>query len=229
MAKQVHLLVEIYHTLWDWYGPQGWWPLQHLPHHYHPQQYDFPKTREEIFEIIYGAVLTQNTSWHQVEIALSQLDPLTKGFQPEILLELPSSVLKNAIRPAGYFNQKSEYLRNICQFILQLNGGIPSRSSLLSVKGIGPETADSILLYAFGQPEFVVDAYTRRIFTHLQLIPSAWKYPMIKKFFEDSVPQEVQVYQEYHALIVAHAKQYYSKNAHSNEDPLMKLIKHESP
>ena len=132
---------------------------------------------------------------------------------------------KLAIKPSGYFNQKYNYLRNISKFYISLDGQTPERKELLSVKGVGPETADSILLYAYGEKEFVVDAYTRRIFSYLGLINEKDSYNKIKKLFEDNFRGNVNDYQEYHALIVEHAKNYYLKKPYGVDDNILNNFK----
>lgn len=221
---------DIYQKLYHLYGPQGWWPL--ISHGgvnpyktgstkgYHTLNYDLPDTRIGTYEIILGAILTQNTNWLQANTALHNLHDL-KALEPERLLELDGDTLKSAVRPAGFLNQKSLYLREVTKFFIKLDGETPSRKELLSVKGVGDETADSILLYAYKQPEFVVDAYTRRIFSHLGMVDENIKYLDLKKLFETSLPKDVSVYQEYHALIVEHAKRYYSRKPYGVDDPLI--------
>jgi len=166
-----------------------------------------------------GAILTQNTSWLQADKALLNLNQL-KAIEPELLLKLDDETLKSAIRCAGFLNQKSTYLKKITIFFIELDGKTPSRKELLKVKGVGNETADSILLYAYKQLEFVVDTYTRRIFAHLSLVDEDIKYMELKKLFESNLPQDVPIYQEYHALLVEHAKRYYSKKPYGVGDPL---------
>jgi Uncharacterized protein related to Endonuclease III len=226
-------ITKIYEKLHDLYGPQGWWPL--INHDglnptktgairgYHPENYDLPVERNQIYEIILGAILTQNTSWLSAEMALFNLDELNV-IEPEKLLKLDDETLKSAIRCAGFLNQKAIYIKEITRFFISLNGRIPSRKELLAVKGVGNETADSILLYAYKQPQFVVDAYTKRIFTHLGIVEENIKYMEIKKLFESNLPEDVEVYQEYHALIVEHAKRYYSKKPYGVDDPLKELL-----
>jgi endonuclease III related protein len=139
---------------------------------------------------------------------------------PEELLNLNKDVLKEAIRCAGFLNQKAEYLNEITKFFISLDGEIPSREEIINIKGVGNETADSILLYAYKQREFVVDAYTRRIFIHQGLIDPEDNYYTIKKFFESHLPKDMVVYNEYHALIVEHGKRFYSKKPYGINDPL---------
>jgi endonuclease-3 related protein len=177
---------------------------------YHPLNYDLPETENQKYEIILGAILTQNTAWTSAEKALWNLMNLN-AINPNKLLTLDDNILIEAVRPAGFLNQKSVYLQEITRFFLSLEGIIPSRKEILKVKGVGNETADSILLYAYKQPEFVVDAYTKRIFSHLGLIDDKISYMELKKLFEDNLPVDIPLYQEYHALIVEHAKRYYRK------------------
>ena len=227
-------IIKIYEKLYDLYGPQGWWPL--INHKgtnptktgairgYHPENYNLPVERNHIYEIILGAILTQNTSWLSAEMALFNLDKLNV-IEPEKLLQLDDETLKSAIRCAGFLNQKAIYIREITKFFISLNGRIPTRKELLAVKGVGNETADSILLYAYKQPQFVVDAYTKRIFVHLGIVNENIKYMELKELFESNLPEDIAVYQEYHALIVEHAKRYYSKKPYGVGDPLKKLLK----
>lgn len=186
---------------------------------YHPLNYDLPENPKQQFEIILGAILTQNTTWTSAEKALWNLKEL-EATSPEKLLKLNHSTLKEAVRPAGFLNQKSIYLQHISRFFQSLEEEVPTRKELLKVKGVGNETADSILLYAYKQPEFVVDAYTKRIFSHLEIIDEKDNYLKVKNLFEDSLPREFPLYQEYHALIVEHAKRYYQKKPY-REDTLL--------
>jgi endonuclease III related protein len=221
-------IIRIYKKLYALYGPQGWWPLMDLltenrdktgvTHGYHPLNYELPETPEQRYEIILGAILTQNTTWTSAEKALLNLKELDV-IHPQKLLALDFNILKEAIRVAGFLNQKSAYLKKISLFFLALDGQNPSRQELLKVKGVGNETADSILLYAYKQPEFVIDAYTRRIFSNLNLM-NEMSYMDLKNLFEENLPLDVPIYQEYHALIVEHAKRYYQKKPYGVDDPL---------
>lgn len=223
----------IYTKLYHLYGPQGWWPLVNhegvnlnktgAQRGYHPRNYDLPKKRNEIYEVILGAILTQNTSWLQAEKALFNLNELN-AMVPEKLLLLSVETLKLAIRCAGFLNQKSIYLREITKFFIELKNRIPSRKELLAVKGVGNETADSILLYAYKQPEFVVDTYTKRIFSRLGFVDEDIKYTELKEFFESNLIKDVAIYNEYHALIVEHAKRYYNKKPYGRGDPLKEIL-----
>jgi endonuclease-3 related protein len=226
------LIINIYEKLYKHYGPQGWWPIISNPginttkigatKGYHPGNYDLPCERNDIFEVILGSILTQNTNWLQANKALSHLNQLTV-IEPEKLLQLDDETLKKAIRCAGFLNQKSIYLREISGFFIKLKDKTPTRRELLKVRGVGNETADSILLYAYKQPEFVVDAYTRRIFNHLKIIDEKISYMKLKNLFEYNLPREVPVYQEYHALIVEHAKRHYNRKPY--EDKILNEFK----
>ena len=220
----------IYANLYRIYGPQGWWPLMDYDGSnpkktgaqkgYHPLNYELPETRNQIYEVILGTILTQNTAWTSAEKALLNLNALGV-IDPEKLLLLDGETLKNSIRCAGFLNQKAEYMIEITKFFISLNGRIPQRKELMDVKGVGNETADSILLYAYKQPEFVVDAYTKRIFSSIGLIGEKESYMKIKELFESKLPEKVEIYNEYHALIVEHAKRYYSKKPYGIDDPLL--------
>jgi endonuclease-3 related protein len=231
--KKEHIM-KIYEKLYALYGPQGWWPLlQHEGENptktgsirgYHPGNYDLPENDDQIFEIMLGAILTQNTAWTSAEQALLNLDKLDV-INPQKILDLNENVLKETIRCAGFLNQKSVYIREISKFFISLRGAVPTRKEILTVKGVGDETADSILLYSYKKPEFVVDTYTKRIFHHLGLIEERAKYKEVKELFESTLPRDVPIFQEYHALIVEHAKRYYQKKPYDLNDTLMELIK----
>lgn len=212
------ILTTIYKNLLKAYGPQGWWPINNK---YHPKDYSYPKTNSQKFEICIGAILTQNTSWKQVEKAIINLYKL-KTLNAERMRILDINTLKEAIKPAGYFNQKAKKIKKFTGFYLELKGKTPTRRQLLKVWGIGSETADSILLYAYNIPSFVIDAYTKRIFTNLGLIKEEANYDQIKEFFENNLQSSIILYQEYHALIVEHAKRHYSRKPY--DDPLTKQI-----
>jgi endonuclease III related protein len=162
-------------------------------------------------------ILTQNTSWKNVEKALINLYPVSA----EKIIALSDDELKKAIKSAGYFNQKAVYLKIFADFFLRLNK-IPSRDELLSVKGIGNETADSILLYAYNKAEFVVDLYTKRLFDRLGMIKSKF-YLEIKDFFESNLKKDANLFQEFHALIVEHSKRFCKKVPECNACPLRKF------
>lgn len=208
-------IFELYQRLLVEYGPQGWWPILGHPGSnptktgaitgYHPGDYRFPKNEAQRFEIGVGAVLTQNTAWPNVEKALINLKGAS-ALDPEGILGLEPETLGDLIRPSGYFNAKTRKLKAWAGFYLDLAGEVPSRAALLGVWGIGPETADSIRLYAYGQPEMVVDAYTRRVLEGEGLAPSGTTYEALKKICIDHLPADPLIYQEFHALMVEHAK-----------------------
>lgn len=185
--------MEYYNKLLGAFGPQHWWPG------------DGP------FEVVVGAVLTQNTNWGNVERAINNLRAAGK-LSPEALHKIKANELAQLVRPAGYFNIKAKRLKNLINwFFARYDGDLDRmfsqkldslREELLSVKGIGRETADSILLYAGNMPSFVVDAYTYRVLSRHHLIPEDSTYEEIKAFFEDTLPEDVQLYNEYHALLV---------------------------
>ncbi|MCG6873144.1 MAG: endonuclease, partial [Gammaproteobacteria bacterium] len=186
----------LYKALRAQHGPQRWWPA------------------DSRFEVLVGAVLTQNTNWRNVEIALSGLREVGALHQPEPILHLHPRRLASLLRPSGYFNVKARRLRALCQMVVSA-GGLDAldrlatdrlRDALLAVNGVGPETADDILLYAFDRPVFVVDAYTRRLLERLGHEHGASSYDTVRDSFESALPRRVPLYQEFHALIVVHAK-----------------------
>jgi len=189
-------LRDLYDALRGIYGEQPWWPA------------------ESAFEVVVGAVLTQNAAWTNVEKAI---DRLKSGglLSLAALLDSDHETLAETIRPSGYFNIKARRLRNLCEFLAG-QGGLEAfadlglqvqRDSLLEVNGVGPETADDILLYALDQPVFVIDAYTRRLLQRLELANGREGYEELRVVFEQALAADVFVYQQYHALIVMHAKE----------------------
>lgn len=214
-------LTEIYDILLASYGPQGWWPLVNVKGQnptktgsvsgYHPGNYTYPKNKSEIFEIAAGSIATQNTTWVQAEKVIIALNKL-KALTAEAVLLLDEQVLQEAMRPAGYFNQKTKKLKILAAFLKDKKYKTPMRKELLSIWGIGEETADSILLYAFSEAEFKVDAYAKRIFSRLGFFEEPIKYGEVKELFETNIPKDFKLYQEYHALIVEHAKRSCLKN-----------------
>jgi len=205
-------LIQVYRTLYDSYGPQGWWPA------------DSP------FEIMIGAILTQNTAWSNVEKAINNLKG-NNALSPDSIINTPHQQLAEWLLPSGYYNIKSERLKQFCHWYIK-NGELealnklatkPLRESLLQVKGIGPETADDILLYAFRRPVFVIDAYTRRLFLRLQLITGEEPYEKLRQYFESELSDNDNIdklFNEYHALIVMHAKQHCKKQPDCADCPL---------
>jgi endonuclease-3 related protein len=229
-------ITAIYAKLLKLYGPQGWWPLLELEgtidknptktgsiRGYHPGDYTYPRTKAQQFEICIGAILTQNTAWPNVEKALLSLRE-RKLLTPPSIIRADVVKLAETIRPAGYFNQKAKKLKIFAEFYNDLGRRTPTREELLSLWGIGPETADSMLLYAFRVPTFVIDAYTRKISLNLGLIGKDWSYDKIKALFEDKLQKDLERYQEYHSLIVEHAKRHYGRNPGTGKDPLKEII-----
>jgi endonuclease III related protein len=218
MRSSNERLRTLFEALRSAYGPQGWWPLPSMAdtagfdeRGYHPRDYGHPKTEQGRMEIIVGAVLTQNTAWTNVETALINMS--RAGIDsPAELLSCSSQRLSRLIKPSGYFNQKTRKLmalRPVWENPAAMAGKPPSRDELLSIWGIGEETADSILLYAFHRPSFVVDAYTRRLLVRLGWISGREKYGEIQGIFHAALnPRDHKVFNEYHALIVEHAKRH---------------------
>ncbi len=214
-------LESLYSMLISEYDRQGWWPIRGR---YHGGNYEIPQTPSQRFEVIAGAILTQNTAWNNVRRALDRL--FEGGVTTHLALaELSDSALRDLIRPSGYYNQKAKKLKAITRFVLSLNreskaddpddtaleGRVPKREELLGLWGVGPETADSILLYAYKQPTFVIDAYTRRFLLRMGLIEEAMGYEELRDLFMQQLPRDYCVYNEYHALCVRHAKEFCRK------------------
>ncbi|MFH1021247.1 MAG: endonuclease III domain-containing protein [Pseudomonadota bacterium] len=193
---------EIHARLFGHFGPQHWWP------------------GETPFEIMLGAVLTQNTSWRNVSLVIEALRQ--EGLLSfEALEAMPLEMLAEKIRPSGYYNQKARRLKGLFAAIRENSGNLETffdqdthnlREKLLAVKGIGPETADSITLYAANRPVFVVDAYTYRVLLRHDLIAEEAGYEEIQDLFLGKLPTEVQLFNEYHALLVRLAKEYCKKS-----------------
>ena len=188
-------LKKIYRMLLRAYGRQYWWP------------------GESRFEIMVGAVLTQNTAWINVERSIANLKA-ARRLSPEAIVGARRASLTRWLRPSGYFNVKTKRVRALCRWILARGGlrklaRLPTnvfREALLDVHGVGPETADDILLYAFDRPVFVVDAYTRRLFSRLDIVRGDEDYETLRSMFERELGPGAQLFNEYHALIVSHAK-----------------------
>ena len=210
MGRGNHFL-DIYTSLLKHFGPQHWWP------------------GETPFEVIIGAILTQNTSWDNVEKAIASLKASGK-FTPEGLFRLPAEKLALLIKSSGYFNIKAKRLKNFLSFVFNdyegdidlmiKEDGPVLRHKLLNVNGIGPETADSILLYAAEHPVFVVDAYTKRIFSRHGYVHADATYHQIQELFTGALTKDTQLYNEYHALIVRVGKELCRTNPHCDSCPL---------
>jgi endonuclease III related protein len=204
-------LILAFDLMFAHFGPLNWWPG------------DTP------FEVMVGAILTQNTNWKNVERAISNLKR-EKLIDPKRLYDLDPETLAELIRPAGFFRLKTERLRNYLEYYISKYKGRAElmaerpleelRSELLSVKGIGPETADSILLYALDKPIFVIDAYTKRILSRHGLCAEDDGYDELQELFMDSLPGDVAMFNEYHGQIVQTAKQFCRKKPLCDECPL---------
>lgn len=187
------ILDTFYHKLHRAFGPQHWWPG------------DTP------FEIAVGAILTQNTNWTNVEKAIDNLKR-KQALSAQALHSMPVNVLAKLIRPTGYFNIKARRLKSFMNFLMNnYHGSIKKmknkdvaslRSELLSIHGVGPETADSILLYALAKPIFVIDAYTKRVLSRHGIMEYNDSYDAFQKLFHSSLKEDIQLFNEYHALFV---------------------------
>jgi len=169
-----------------------------------------PKNDKDRFEIVVGAILTQNTSWNNVEKALFNLNK-EDLIDVKKMAAAKESRIAELIKPSGYYNQKAKRLKTIAMHLLRRPSLPEERKELLKVNGIGQETADSIILYAAEKPSFVVDAYTKRIFSRLGLVDENEKYEKVKELFEGKLKKDVETFKEYHALIVEHAKKHCNK------------------
>jgi endonuclease III related protein len=192
-----HRLLEIYRRLYASYGPQHWWP------------------GETPLEVIVGAILTQSAAWANVEKAIANLKA-AGALSPDSLARLNEGELARLVYPAGYFNAKARKLKAFVALLFQRFDGELERllaapvdelrPLLLATHGIGPETADSILLYAAGRPVFVIDAYTRRLFSRLGMTPGRDSYDSWRALFMENLEADAGLFNEYHALMVRHGK-----------------------
>ncbi len=211
MKNHGKTLLDIYNTLYNHFGPQDWWPG------------DTP------FEVAVGAILTQNTNWGNVEKAIINLKK-EKALNAKTLNRMPHEQLASLIRPAGYFNIKAKRLKNFLSFLSNHHNGSMKRMSndgvsalrqdLLGVNGIGPETADSILLYALGKPVFVIDAYTKRILERHNIVPGEITYHELQELFHNNLPRDLKLFNEYHALFVMLGKDYCKPKPKCSDCPL---------
>ena len=194
MDKEISdILHTIYHRLIDYYGPQHWWPAK------------------EPFEVMVGAILTQSAAWQNVEKAITRLKE-ADAMSPEMLRRLDLSEIGELIHSCGYYNAKALKLKSLACWLGEnytdnldelFNKDIHTlRQQLLSIHGVGPETADSIILYAAEKPIFVIDAYTCRIISRVGLEQEGNSYAAYQSLFMDSLPPDVRLYNEYHALLV---------------------------
>ncbi len=197
-------LLVIYGRLFAAYGTQHWWPA------------------ESPFEVMVGAILTQSAAWKNVEKAISNLKAVN-ALSPQALRRLSLTELAALIRPSGYYNAKAKKLKIMAEWlgktylddITRMSAEYTKtlREQLLSVHGIGPETADSIILYAANQPIFVIDAYTRRIFDRIGIVPEAPNYAGYQALFINNLPADTKLFNEYHALLVRLGKEACRKKA----------------
>jgi len=186
MRSKSGKIIALYNSLLKRHGRQGWWPINGK---YHPNNYSQPRNEQERLEICVGAILTQNTSWKNVEKALNELRK-NKILSRKGILKAPTRKLAKIIRSSGYHNQKARKLKIFAAYI----------------GSIGPETADSILLYAYKKPFFVIDSYTKRVMAARGLCNPHATYDEMQKIFHASLPKDYKLYNEFHALIVEEAK-----------------------
>jgi endonuclease-3 related protein len=215
MLSHRQFIKRTYEILFKEFGPQHWWP------------------GESPLEVIVGAILTQNTNWGNVEKAIRNLKSNLKPFHPSTLHKISERKLAQLIRPAGYFNLKAKRLKNFVKFLFkEYDGQIEKmkeeplatlRAKLLMVNGIGPETADSILLYALDKPAFVIDAYTKRFLYRHNIIPKDLDYHDVQKYFEKNLDNDRQLFNEYHALIVRLGKNFCKPTPKCEECVLKKI------
>ncbi len=207
-------LLSIYGNMFERYGPQNWWPAQTAT------------------ECVIGAILTQNTTWTNVEKAVKQMKNEAE-LSIEGIEKISAEKLARLITPSGYFNQKAKRLKIFARFVTENYGGDIKkllaektgklRKILLGIEGIGPETADSIVLYAGGKPAFVVDAYTKRITARHGLTDENASYDEVQKLFVENLPRKTALFNEYHALIVRTAKDFcHKKKPDCERCPLVK-------
>jgi endonuclease-3 related protein len=213
VSKQVgkRILEKVFNCLFQTFGPRGWWP------------------GETPFEIIIGAILTQNTSWENVEKAIDRLKA-RNVLHPAGIYKMKDEKLADFIRPSGYYHIKTKRIKDFLAFLqkeyrLDLNRMFQEktmvlRRKLLSINGIGPETADSILLYAGGKPTFVVDAYTKRIFSRHGWISHQDSYENVRNLFMENLNHDVKLFNEYHALLVQVGKEFCKREPRCKECPL---------
>ena len=226
--KNNALLLEIYQTLLKAYGQQGWWPVTRrgrtVPEYHVPVH-----NRKQKLEIVFSAVLTQNTQWKpNAERAVAGLNRKNL-IDANRILKAKHEELAQCIKSAGYYNQKAKKLKNVAEFLkrhplkdLEATRPATARELLLSVNGIGPETADSILLYALDKPVFVVDAYTKRLLSRLGVETEA-RYESLQSVFMTSLEHDARMFNEFHALIVRHAKEHCRAKPVCRECPLSRI------
>jgi endonuclease-3 related protein len=211
---------KIHKKLHKKYGNLGWWPIK-------GRYTGGPKSKAEEFEVMVGAILTQNTSWKNVEKAISNLHK-ENLIDAKKIAEIPQKKLAKLIKSAGYYNQKAERLKIFADYLLKNPNFLKKetaelRKELLSIKGIGPETADSILLYALNKPIFVVDAYTKRIFSRIGICKEDASYDELQQMFHKNLPKNTKLFNNYHAVLVEHAKNNCRKKPECNSCVLSEI------
>jgi endonuclease-3 related protein len=213
------IIPSIYNKLYRRYGPQKWWPTT-LEGDLHPSYHGKKINEKQRFEIIVGAILTQNTSWKNVERAIIELNR-AEVLDINKIRKISHKKLAQLIKSTGYYNQKAERLKIAAEFFSKNKD--PLREQLLEVKGIGPETADSILLYAFEKQYFVIDAYTKRIMSRIGFKFS--DYDELQNIFVKNLPKKTRLYNEYHALLVELAKNHCRAKPECKGCPLHQICK----
>jgi len=208
-------MIKIYQTLFSAFGPQNWWPAE---------------TPEEV---LFGAILTQNTSWENAKNAISALKSAGK-LNFEAICQMNVDELALLVKPARFLNQKAkalkrfaEYFRDNYNFSIEKMGRVnhwSMRKELLNLYRVGPETADSILLYALEKPVFVIDAYTKRIFSRHGFVKKEDSYDIIQKLFMVNLPNDVKLYNEFHALIVRTGYLFCKPKPACDQCPLLKKL-----
>ena len=220
---------KIYNILLKNYGSQKWWPVTE-ENSVVPKYSGGPKNEKQQLEVIFGAILTQNTSWKNVEKAIINLNK-NNLIDIKKIIEIENKKLAQIIKSSGYHNQKAERLKIFSDFLLKNYNGYLNklfeknidelRKELLEIKGIGPETADSIILYSSQNPIFVVDAYTKRIFSRIGFKEKT--YDEFQNVFHKNLEKNIKVFNEYHALIVEHGKNICKKKALCSECVISEL------
>lgn len=219
-------LLKIYNQLYSSFGQQNWWPVTEKGR-IHPEYSSGPKNEKQQLEVIFGAILTQNTSWKNVEKAIVELNK-NNLIDINKINQIEQEKLAKIIKSSGYHNQKAKKLKNFCHFLFKnYNGSIKDlfkkevnelRKELLSVNGIGPETADSIILYAAKKPVFVIDAYTKRIMSRIGYKEKT--YDELQNLFMQNLPSSERLFNECHALLVELGKRICRKNPLCSECPI---------
>ena len=231
------MLLKIFKILEKEFGSQGWWPTTRddkLIPEYNSSNSTRALSDKERLEIVFGAILTQNTSWKNVEKAIINLNK-NNLINVNKISNISQEELAELIKSSGYFNQKAERLKIFCNYLINNYKGNVSllfnknidelRQELLSIKGIGPETADSIILYAAQKPIFVIDAYTERVFSRLGICNKNISYDQLQQLFHSKLKSDVSLFNEYHALIVKLAKGFCKTKPLCNNCPINNICK----